>query len=107
MIASDNRGLLLYCNHVPWAVIGACCIVCPVLLLIIRAILVRENKICDAGPVDDEEQYVIERITEDGKRVEVKVDKGLQIRFITLTMRHPSAHSLLGFLFVSPIHHTH
>ncbi|KAG1839707.1 hypothetical protein C8R48DRAFT_782008 [Suillus tomentosus] len=56
---------VLYCNHVPWAVIGACYIVCPVLLLIIRAVLVRENKIRDAEPVDDEEQYVIERITED------------------------------------------
>jgi ACS family allantoate permease-like MFS transporter len=56
-------------------VIGACYVVCPILLLVIRAVLVRENKIRDAEPVDDEEEYVIEKITEDGKRVEVKVDK--------------------------------
>ncbi|KAG1794618.1 major facilitator superfamily domain-containing protein [Suillus plorans] len=48
-------------------------VVCPVLLLIIRAVLVRENKIRDAEP----------RITEDGKRVEVKVDK----EFLDLTGR--------------------
>jgi hypothetical protein len=62
-------------NHVPWAVIGACYVICPILLLVIRAVLARENKLRDAEPVDDEEEYVIERITEDGKRVEVKVDK--------------------------------
>lgn len=42
----------------------------------IRTVLVRENRIRDAEPVDDnEEEYIIERVTEDGKRVEVKVDK--------------------------------
>ncbi|KAG1773353.1 MFS general substrate transporter [Suillus placidus] len=70
-------------NHVPWAVIGACYVVCPILLLVIRAVLVRENKIRDAEPVEDEEEYVIERITEDGKCVEVKVDK----EFLDLTDR--------------------
>lgn len=70
-------------NHVPWAVIGACYVACPVLLLVIRAVLVRENKVRDAEPVDDEEEYVIEKITEDGKRVEVKVDK----EFLDLTDR--------------------
>ncbi|KAG2144027.1 MFS general substrate transporter [Suillus cothurnatus] len=70
-------------NHVPWAVIGACYVICPILLLVIRAVLARENKLRDAEPVDDEEEYVIERITEDGKRVEVKVDK----EFLDLTDR--------------------
>jgi hypothetical protein len=56
-------------------VIGACYVACPLLLLVIRAVLVRENRIRDAEHVDDGEEYVIERITEDGKRVEVKVDK--------------------------------
>ncbi|KAG1740624.1 MFS general substrate transporter [Suillus lakei] len=70
-------------NHVPWAVIGACYVVCPILLLVIRAVLVRENKIRDAEPVDDDEEYIIEKITEDGKRVEVKVDK----EFLDLTDR--------------------
>lgn len=68
-------------NHVPWAVIGTCYVVCPLLLLLIRAVLVRENRIRDAEHVDDGQQYVIERITEDGKRVEVTVDK----EFLDLT----------------------
>ncbi|KAG1852262.1 MFS general substrate transporter [Suillus subalutaceus] len=70
-------------NHVPWAVIGTCYVVCPLLLLVIRAVLARENRIRDAEPVDDGEEYVIERITEDGKHVEVKVDK----EFLDLTDR--------------------
>lgn len=70
-------------NHVPWAVIGTCYVVCPLLLLLIRAVLVRENRIRDAEHVDDRQQYVIERITEDGKRVEVTVDK----EFLDLTDR--------------------
>ncbi|KAG1763322.1 MFS general substrate transporter [Suillus occidentalis] len=60
---------------VPWAVIGTCYVVCPLLLLLIRAVLVRENRI--------HKQYVLERITEDGKRVEVTVDK----EFLDLTDR--------------------
>ncbi|KAG2031361.1 MFS general substrate transporter [Suillus americanus] len=68
-------------NHIPWAAIGTCYVVCPLLLLVIRAVLVRENRIRDAKPVDDGEEYVIERITEDGKHVEVKVDK----EFLDLT----------------------
>ncbi|KAG1719979.1 major facilitator superfamily domain-containing protein [Suillus paluster] len=70
--------------HIPWAVIGACYIVCPILLLVIRAVLARENQIRDAEPFGDtEEEYIIERISEDGRRVEVKVDKG----FMDLTDR--------------------
>ncbi|KIK43685.1 hypothetical protein CY34DRAFT_803520 [Suillus luteus UH-Slu-Lm8-n1] len=70
-------------NHIPWAVIGACYVICPVLLLVIRAVLVRENRIRDAEPVDASEEYVIERTTEDGKHVEVKIDK----EFLDLTDR--------------------
>lgn len=55
--------------------IGTCYVVCPLLLLLIRAVLVRENRIRDAEHVDDRQEYVIERITEDGKRVEVTIDK--------------------------------
>ncbi|KAG0706181.1 MFS general substrate transporter [Suillus ampliporus] len=70
--------------HVPWAVIGACYIICPIILLVIRAVLARENRIRDIEPLDDsEEEYVIERITEDGRRVEIKVDK----EFLDLTDR--------------------
>ncbi|KAG2078464.1 MFS general substrate transporter [Suillus decipiens] len=70
-------------NHVPWAVIGACYVACPALLLVIRAVLARENRIRDAEPVDTSEEYVIERTTEDGKRIEVKIDK----EFLDLTDR--------------------
>lgn len=70
-------------NHIPWAVIGMCDIACPVLLFVIRAILVRENRIRDAEAVFDVDEYVIERITEDGKRVKVKIDK----EFLDLTDR--------------------
>ncbi|KAG1818387.1 major facilitator superfamily domain-containing protein [Suillus variegatus] len=70
-------------NHIPWAVIGMCDIACPVLLFVIRAILVRENRIRDAESVFDVDEYVIERITEDGKRVKVKIDK----EFLDLTDR--------------------
>ncbi|KAG1843054.1 hypothetical protein C8R48DRAFT_619134 [Suillus tomentosus] len=70
-------------NHIPWAVIGMCDIACPALLFVIRAILVRENRIRDAESVFDVDEYVIERITEDGKRVKVKIDK----EFLDLTDR--------------------
>jgi len=69
--------------HVPWAVIGACYVVSPILLLVIRAILARENRIRDAEPIEDNKEYLIERITEDGKWVKVKVDK----EFLDMTDR--------------------
>ncbi|OJA17947.1 hypothetical protein AZE42_08559, partial [Rhizopogon vesiculosus] len=76
-------------DHVPWAVIGASHVVCPILLLTIRAVLARENRLRDAEPiVDEEEDYarVIEGII-DGHRVEVKVDKG----FLDMTDRQNRA----------------
>lgn len=76
----------MYSNHIPWAVIGMCDIACPVLLFVIRAILVRENRIRDAESVFDVDEYVIERITEDGKRVKVKIDKVPPPIFFSYTM---------------------
>ncbi|KIJ08154.1 hypothetical protein PAXINDRAFT_89310, partial [Paxillus involutus ATCC 200175] len=63
-------------NHVPWAVIAACYVGCPISLLIIRFILDRENRKRDAA-VDDSisEEYFIEKVTKDGERTEMKVDK--------------------------------
>ncbi|KAH7882087.1 MFS general substrate transporter [Phlebopus sp. FC_14] len=69
--------------HVPWAVIAACYIACPLLLLLIRFILARENRKRDLEPADDGEEYFIERVTEDGKRIEVRIDK----EFMDLTDR--------------------
>ncbi|KAG0692259.1 MFS general substrate transporter [Suillus ampliporus] len=72
-------------NRVPWVVIGICHIVCSILLLTIRFILSRENKMRDAEPVaNDFEEVYIEQVTADGKRIEVKVDK----EFLDLTDIH-------------------
>ncbi|KAG1838582.1 MFS general substrate transporter [Suillus subalutaceus] len=69
-------------NRVPWVVIGLCYLICPLLLLVIRFMLSRENKKRDAEPVNDTfEDVYIEQITADGKRIEVKVDK----EFLDLT----------------------
>lgn len=63
-------------NHIPWIVIGICYTICPIILLIIRFILARENKRRDAEPVDDSYDNVyIELVNEDGEKVERKVDK--------------------------------
>ncbi|KAF9239490.1 MFS general substrate transporter [Melanogaster broomeanus] len=72
-------------NHVPWAVIAACYATGPLILLTIRYMLDRENRRRDAEVVDDSasEEYFIEKVTEDGKRVEMKVDKA----FMDLTDR--------------------
>ncbi|OAX32377.1 MFS general substrate transporter [Rhizopogon vinicolor AM-OR11-026] len=73
-------------NYIPWVIIGACYVVCPILLLVIRAVLARENRLRDAEPINDEEEDyapVIEGITEDGNRVEVDVDK----EFLDMTDR--------------------
>ncbi|KAF8841634.1 MFS general substrate transporter [Paxillus ammoniavirescens] len=71
-------------NHVPWAVIAACYVACPIILLTIRFILDRENRKRDAS-IDDSvsEEYFIEKMTEDGQRIEMKVDK----EFMDLTDR--------------------
>ncbi|EMD34999.1 hypothetical protein CERSUDRAFT_85745 [Gelatoporia subvermispora B] len=69
-------------NHIPWAIIGICYLICPGLLLIIRWLLARENKRRDAEPLDDTyDDVYIEVITPEGKRVERKVDK----EFLDLT----------------------
>ncbi|KAI6010102.1 MFS general substrate transporter [Pisolithus microcarpus] len=70
-------------NHVPWAVIAVCYCVCPMILLVIRVLLDRENRKRDSEPSNEVEEYYIEKVTEDGKRIEVKVDK----EFMDLTDR--------------------
>ena len=63
-------------NHIPWLIIGVCYVVCPILFLIIRYMLAAENKRRDQEPPDDTyDDVYIEIITEDGKRVQKKVDK--------------------------------
>ncbi|KAI5984683.1 MFS general substrate transporter [Pisolithus albus] len=70
-------------NHVPWAVIAVCYCVCPMILLVIRVLLNRENRRRDSEASNEVEEYYIEKVTEDGKRIEVKVDK----EFMDLTDR--------------------
>ena len=62
-------------NHIPWIIIGICYLTCPVLLLVIRSLLVRENARRDAEPIEKEEEFFIEKVSEDGTRMQVKVDK--------------------------------
>ncbi|KAF7800177.1 hypothetical protein EIP86_011424 [Pleurotus ostreatoroseus] len=63
-------------NHIPWIIIGICYVVCPMILLMIRYILQRENRIRDNEPVDETyEDVYIEVVTPEGKRVEQKVPK--------------------------------
>lgn len=63
-------------NRIPWVVIGICYLLCPILLLVIRFMLARENARRDADPtVDEYEEFFIEKVSDDGKRVQVKIDK--------------------------------
>jgi hypothetical protein len=63
-------------NHVPWAIIGACYVVCPLLLLLIRGLLARENRArAAAGPDAAGADVYITVADADGKLVERRVDK--------------------------------
>ncbi|KAI0759893.1 major facilitator superfamily domain-containing protein [Irpex lacteus] len=71
-------------NHIPWLIIGICYVTCAVLMLSIRWLLARENRLRDAEPVDETyDDVYIEVVTPDGKRVEKKVSK----EFLDLTDR--------------------
>ncbi|KAJ7061068.1 major facilitator superfamily domain-containing protein [Mycena amicta] len=66
-------------NHVPWTIIGVCYACCMLLVLVIRQLLVAENKRRDAAqPTEDADPYddvYVERIGADGKMHRAKVDK--------------------------------
>ncbi|KAF7375381.1 MFS general substrate transporter [Mycena sanguinolenta] len=70
-------------NRIPWIIIGVCYIVCMALLLVIRAVLVAENKRRDAEPKveDPYDNVYVERLSQDGVMEKVKVDK----EFLDLT----------------------
>ncbi|KAF8553844.1 MFS general substrate transporter [Imleria badia] len=70
-------------NRIPWVIIGICYLICAFLLLVIRWMLARENARRDAEPIEEEEEFFIEKESEDGTRVQVKVDKA----FMDLTDR--------------------
>ncbi|CUA76058.1 hypothetical protein RSOLAG22IIIB_02065 [Rhizoctonia solani] len=69
-------------NRVPWIVITISYFLCPVILLIIRLRLSRENNKRDAEPkIEQDADAYIEEILEDGTKIERKVDKA----FLDLT----------------------
>ncbi|CAE6333014.1 unnamed protein product [Rhizoctonia solani] len=69
-------------NRIPWIVITISYFLCPIILLIIRVRLSRENKRRDAEPkAEEEDDAYIEEVLEDGTKVERKVDKA----FLDLT----------------------
>ncbi|KAJ7352062.1 major facilitator superfamily domain-containing protein [Mycena albidolilacea] len=72
-------------NRIPWIIIGVCYIVCMLLLLVIRAVLVAENKRRDAAPKvhDPHDNVYVERLSPDGVLEKIKVDK----EFLDLTDR--------------------
>ncbi|KAG5724303.1 Thiamine pathway transporter THI73 [Termitomyces sp. T112] len=70
-------------NHVPWIIIGICYAVCICLILSIRWLLVRENKIRDMEPTDTSYDNVYIEKTVNGVVEQVKVDK----EFLDLTDR--------------------
>lgn len=69
-------------NRIPWIVITICYSLCPVIMLILRFRLDRENKKRDMEPkVDENDDAYIEEILDDGTKVERRVDKA----FLDLT----------------------
>lgn len=75
-ISSSSIERCLCRNHIPWAVIGICYLICPFLMLIIRYMLARENKKRDNEPHDDTYDDVwLKQTDADGKIVERRVDK--------------------------------
>ncbi|KAI5119271.1 hypothetical protein M0805_008052 [Coniferiporia weirii] len=71
-------------NRVPWAVIAVCYLICPMLLMLQRYILDKENKRRDQEPPDETYDDVWVKVTDqDGQIIEKKVDKA----FLDLTDR--------------------
>ena len=60
----------------PWTIIGITYVICPLLLLLIRVLLARENRKRDAEPADDKyDDLYIEVVLPDGTRTQRRVDK--------------------------------
>ena len=71
-------------NHVPWAVVTACCVASGILALALRFYLANENKKRDAEPhVDTYDNVYLTEVQDDGTHIEKKVDRA----FLDLTDR--------------------
>ncbi|KAJ7047120.1 major facilitator superfamily domain-containing protein [Mycena alexandri] len=69
-------------NHIPWAIITACSVVCALLLIIIRYVYAAENKRRDANAeTGNFDEYYMAEVQPDGTIVEKKVDR----EFLDLT----------------------
>ncbi|EAU88860.2 membrane transporter [Coprinopsis cinerea okayama7 len=69
-------------NHVPWAIISACIVSGAFLMVVLRTMLVRENRRRDKEPRDETyDDVCVVKETEDGKKIEQKIDKA----FLDLT----------------------
>lgn len=66
----------MFSNRVPWLIIGICYVVCPMILLVIRALLARENKRRESEPHDDTYEDIWVQVADaEGKLVDRRVDK--------------------------------
>lgn len=78
----DSFRYQLHSYRVPWGVILACYTICPILLLLQRYILNKENKKRDAELPDNQYDDVWVKVADaDGTTVEKKVD----VAFLDLT----------------------
>ena len=70
-------GLIFFSsNHVPWAILTACFVVSAVLILVLRFMLVFENKRRNVGQRDETYDSVyLTHVGADGTRTEKKVDR--------------------------------
>ena len=63
-------------NHVPWAVVAACCAGSAITALVLRFYLAAENKRRDAESYDNTYDAVyLTQVMEDGSQIEKKVDR--------------------------------
>jgi MFS transporter, ACS family, allantoate permease len=63
-------------NRIPWIIIGICYLLCASLLLVIRHLLAKENRVRDQEPPDENHNDVyIKAVDGDGNMVWSKVDK--------------------------------
>ena len=66
----------IYSYHLPWTVIAGCNFVAAVTLLVLRVVLVRENKRRDREQRDETyDDAYIKKETPEGTTIELKVDK--------------------------------
>jgi hypothetical protein len=90
-------------NRIPWIVITISYFLCPIILLIIRVRLSRENKRRDAEPkAEEEDDAYIEEVLEDGTKIERKVDK-VGVFVFVLLIHYVLTISLQAFLDLTDI----